>query len=148
MNMKTCSVCKLDKPFEEFSKNARKKDGYNYDCKECHREYAKTHYKGNKEAYQAAATIARDASVERKREFLYKYYQENPCVDCGTADVRVLQSDHQGDKKYEISRLVSSGYSLNTLKAELAKCVTRCANCHQIRTAEQFGLWRHNYVVV
>jgi hypothetical protein len=28
------------------------------------------------------------------------------------------------------------------LKAEIAKCQVRCANCHRRRTAAQFGWWR------
>ena len=33
--MKTCNKCKTEKPFEAFSKNKNKKDGYNLYCKEC-----------------------------------------------------------------------------------------------------------------
>lgn len=145
--MKTCSVCKQEKELSEFSKNPRKKDGYSYDCKACHSEYARAHYQQNKETYRVSAYAARDRSVVKKRAFIYEYYQNHPCVDCGISDVRVLQSDHLGDKKHEIAQLVNSGYSMKTLIDELAKCVTRCANCHQIKTAEQFGLWRHNYVI-
>ena len=33
--MKTCSQCKIEKPFEAFSKNKKSKDGHAYECKEC-----------------------------------------------------------------------------------------------------------------
>ena len=147
--MKICNVCKKEKALSEFSKNARKKDGYQYTCRECTSEYAKGHYKKNKKAYAISSDAARLRSVEKKRDYIYRYYMENPCVDCGNDDVRVLQSDHiyPAEKSYEIAKLVNSGYSLESLISELSKCVTRCANCHQIRTAEQLGLWRHNYVV-
>ncbi|QZE11228.1 HNH endonuclease [Streptomyces phage Forrest] len=145
--MKTCTKCENEKPLTEFNKNSRKKDGLSYWCKTCTRAYGKNHYSTNKETYAVNSAAARQTSVERKREYLHAYYLEHPCVDCGITDVRVLQSDHQRDKKYDVCRLVSGGWSLETLKAELEKCVTRCANCHQIRTAEQFGLWRHNYGV-
>jgi hypothetical protein len=32
---KQCKVCKQDKPFAEFNKNASSKDGYSYTCKAC-----------------------------------------------------------------------------------------------------------------
>ena len=35
--MKTCSKCKIEKPFEAFSKNKNSKDGHRTYCKECER---------------------------------------------------------------------------------------------------------------
>ena len=40
--MKTCSKCKIEKDEAEFSKNASKKDGLDYRCKLCLREYQRT----------------------------------------------------------------------------------------------------------
>lgn len=36
--MKTCTMCKIEKPFEAFYKNKAKKDGYKSECKECEKE--------------------------------------------------------------------------------------------------------------
>lgn len=33
--MKTCSICKIDKPFSEYGKRAALKDGHRSACKEC-----------------------------------------------------------------------------------------------------------------
>lgn len=33
--MKICSRCKVEKPFDAFSRDSQKKDGYRSDCKEC-----------------------------------------------------------------------------------------------------------------
>lgn len=33
--MKKCTVCKLEKTLDSFSKNLREKDGVNYQCKQC-----------------------------------------------------------------------------------------------------------------
>ena len=40
--MKTCSKCKVAKDEAEFSKETRNKDGLNYHCKSCEREYHQT----------------------------------------------------------------------------------------------------------
>lgn len=37
--MKTCSTCKLSKPFIDFNKNRRNADGHHRVCKTCAREY-------------------------------------------------------------------------------------------------------------
>jgi hypothetical protein len=77
------------------------------------------------------------------REWLIGYLRDHPCVDCGTTDIRVLEFDHlePGTKVLDVAVLARSGYSLDRVKAEIAKCVVRCANCHRIRTHEQRGWW-------
>jgi hypothetical protein len=37
--MKTCTICKIEKPFSCFSKRARAKDGFASNCKECARKW-------------------------------------------------------------------------------------------------------------
>lgn len=39
--MKTCTGCKVEKPFEAFYLCAKHTDGYTYRCKECAREYSR-----------------------------------------------------------------------------------------------------------
>lgn len=39
METKVCSKCGIEKPIEDFVKNAKMKDGYANHCKECHRLY-------------------------------------------------------------------------------------------------------------
>ena len=64
-------------------------------------------------------------------------------MDCGCADIRVLEFDHidPSKKKFTISRKISDGVALATLQKEVLKCEVRCANCHRIRTKEE----RHSY---
>ena len=40
--MKTCTKCKVEKDGAEFSKQTRNKDGLDYRCKSCVREYQQT----------------------------------------------------------------------------------------------------------
>lgn len=41
--LKRCSKCKKRKPLSMFSKNKRNKDGFRFQCKECAKEYRRTH---------------------------------------------------------------------------------------------------------
>ena len=70
--MKICSKCKETKPFELFTKNRSKKDGYGHHCKSCILEYRQnnrelynsynlTYYSKNKEKY-----ISRNSSRRAK----------------------------------------------------------------------------------
>ncbi len=51
---------------------------------------------------------------------------------CGETDRDVLDFDHVvGDKTAHVSDLLHGRFSLTTLKAEVEKCVVRCANDHR-----------------
>jgi hypothetical protein len=64
-----------------------------------------------------------------------EYFKTRTCVDCPVVDPDVLTFDHvRGEKKSEVSKLVSDGYSWKTIWAEIQKCVVRCWNCHMKRT--------------
>ena len=54
----------------------------------------------------------------------------------------ILEFDHLGPKRAEISTLVSRGVIESVLVAEMAQCDTVCANCHRRRTALRQGWWR------
>lgn len=59
------------------------------------------------------------------------------CIDCGyAAHAEALQFDHIDDnKKANVSDLIRSDYSWETIQKEIDKCVVRCANCHAVITA-------------
>ena len=42
-----------------------------------------------------------------------------------------------GEKKDNISTMITKGRSLKVISAEIDKCEVRCANCHRIVTAER-----------
>jgi hypothetical protein len=64
-----------------------------------------------------------------------KEIKENAgCTDCGETNHIVLDFDHLGNKKYNVSRMIHDGFSWAAIKKEIAKCEVVCANCHRIRT--------------
>ena len=51
--MKTCTKCKTEKDETEFSKDKNSKDGLNYRCKSCMREYQQTDaFKERRKGYE------------------------------------------------------------------------------------------------
>jgi len=66
------------------------------------------------------------------RKFLQKYLFDMARADCGESDIRCLDFDHiYGDEKFNISQAWRLRGGLETLKAELEKCIVRCSNCHR-----------------
>lgn len=61
------------------------------------------------------------------------------CIDCGYAQHAVaLQFDHTSDdKKMNVSDMIRSDYSWESIKLEIQKCEVRCANCHSVMTAHR-----------
>ena len=48
--MKECTTCNISKPLVEFSKNKSNKDGLEYKCKDCVKQYSKQYNQDNKES--------------------------------------------------------------------------------------------------
>jgi hypothetical protein len=64
-------------------------------------------------------------------------------VDCGERDPIVLEFDHvRGSKTGNVTRMMYNKVSVEKLKAEIAKCDVRCANCHRRKTTERGGWYR------
>ena len=79
---------------------------------------------------------------------LVEYLLEHPCVDCGNADLRVLDLDHlDPSRKVDcISRLMQNGV-WKRVAAEIEKCEVRCANCHRIKTARDVNTYKYRQQV-
>jgi hypothetical protein len=99
-------------------------------------------------AYNRAYAAANRGRIrEQKRqyrlanaEWVTQLKLERGCVDCGYAKhPAALHFDHRpGEEKYmNVSAMMSRGRE--AIAAEIAKCDVRCANCHNIITAQRRG---------
>lgn len=66
--------------------------------------------------------------------FVRDFLVNSNCADCGENDLLVLEFDHIGAKRSTVPEMARRGCSLQTLRAEIAQCEVRCANCHRRRT--------------
>ena len=132
-SMRTCADCNTDKPLDEFATRSAK-------CKPCHNLYTRQHYADNKQYYLDKAAKRNQEQRDVNRAWLGEYLATHPCLDCGISDIRVLEFDHRdrSTKIANVSEMVSK-QSLQRVKDEVSKCDVRCANCHRIRTGEQFS---------
>jgi len=137
---KICSKCKQELDIESFSKNRAKSSGYNNQCKTCQKSYKDQHYRDNKSSY-----LDRNKENKTRRKIaFYEWMQDKFCVDCGNNDVRVLEFDHldRSNKSFNISTKVAD-LSFESLMEEIEKCEIVCANCHKIRTANEFNWYSY-----
>ena len=136
---KWCYDCRRFKPVDAFAFHNKSKGTRQGRCRGCHAKYRREHYVGNRETYirQEVARIKRYR--EENRPLIREYLRAHPCVDCGEADIVVLDFDHRDPAAKKFSVMVLSSHkSWIRVVAEIKKCDVRCSNCHRRRTALQF----------
>ena len=113
--MKKCSKCGIEKPLTEYHSAGiiNGKKYYRGDCKVCQRSVIKNRQKSIREDY-----------IQWKKTL--------KCNRCGFNDYRALQFHHERDKEGNISSMMRSGFSMESILIEAEKCEVLCANCHQI----------------
>lgn len=144
-----CRKCSTPKARADFFTRSNGK--HRTPCKACYTkrscEYAqkdperrhawqRDYYHRNIESRRGAN---RRRMMERRRELLVAVQAlkvNRGCLDCGyRKHPAALDFDHiRGEKRASVSVLVARCVSLPTLRAEMDKCVVRCAVCHRIRT--------------
>jgi hypothetical protein len=138
-----CSRCKVDKPTSDFHKRY---DGFQPACKMCKSDYQKDSRNKDKIGFNKKKQIHLEKRRDVARTFVADYLTKHPCIDCGEADIVVLDFDHRSEKEFNVSVLVCSGSRIERIETEIAKCDVRCANCHRRKTAKDFKWWRSRSV--
>lgn len=143
--MKICVVCKSDK--NPFGKNRSRYDGLQSRCMPCDRERGKRYYHDSP-GQQVACRERSKKHQKNNQDLVCQYLSTHPCP-CGEADIVVLDFDHTDPttKLDNVSTLIGTkGISWERIKAEIDKCVVRCANCHRRKTANELGNYRLNWI--
>jgi hypothetical protein len=139
--VKRCGRCKVIKNKSDFALNKSKKDGLQALCRECKKISQRKYYAANKQSYRDTNNKSRRERILRNRKYVLGVLSSSRCMDCGEADVRVLEFDHvRGDKVAGVGRMVYDALPLSKIKEEIKKCEVRCCNCHRIVTYERRGI--------
>lgn len=130
LSPKVCCKCRALKLVEEFNFRNRSAGVRHRYCRDCGKNYTRSHYQRNKRQY-IERTLRSHA---RNREYLHQF-KSRPCADCGVQyPYYVMDFDHrEGEEKlFEMNQvhLFSMGY----IKREIEKCDVVCSNCHRERT--------------
>lgn len=133
--VKRCGKCGEMLPLDAFNRMGA---GRQHWCRECFRAYFRD--RGDLHRRQVAVTQKRRS--EKARAVVVDYLSRHPCVDCGEADVAVLEFDHVEGKTYNIAGLLARGAPAARILAEINRCQVRCANCHRRVTAHRGGWTR------
>lgn len=124
--MKTCSKCKLTKPFEEFSFKSKKNNTLQQNCKACQRQISKEWYRANATDHKRRSS---DARKQLTQEYI-DYKKTLSCRDCGDTRYWCLTFHHLDPSVKETAVSNLYNYSRERLMKEINKCVVLCHNCH------------------
>jgi hypothetical protein len=143
MATKICNHCGLEKNEEEFNWRYKALGVRNPACRDCQHAFNKDYYEGDaKEKHLKQIKERTEAAREVARDFVYQYLLTHPCQSCGERDPNVLEFHHVGSKDLAITRMVTGGWSIRRIQAEISKCDVLCANCHRKLTAQERGWYR------
>lgn len=145
--MQKCTKCNVSKSDEGFSWRLRNKTR-KLQCKQCDKEYRKNHYWANRDYWLKKSKRVNKNLLKRNRDYVYDYLLSHPCVDCGETNPIVLEFDHlcPRNKTASVFEFMRKFFAIGRIQEEIDKCAIRCANCHKIRSAQQFGYWRFKRV--
>lgn len=144
MNAKVCQRCSGERPLAEFQVRRKATRGLQPWCRECMAGYKREWYVLNRDRHIAHVRAMRAGTSSANRVRVYTYLAEHPCVDCGEADLVVLEFDHvSGEKYHDVACMVTGGFTWDTIEREISKCVVRCVNCHRRKTAREQGIYAY-----
>jgi transcription elongation factor Elf1 len=129
MENKICSNCKNEKEITLFPFRNKVKNVRHNICGECWKEVRRISYNNNKDT-----TLERNKRNNNKTKQWYDEYKSTlECLECGENHISCLDFHHtdRNSKEFNISSLLFSTYSIETIKKEIEKCVVLCANCHR-----------------
>jgi hypothetical protein len=136
-----CNHCHQEKDEEEFNWRWKSLNTRQRTCRECQKAQKNDWYSNNADRHKANIYQNKLSNVNDAREYVRDYLSNHHCVDCGEADIRVLEFDHvRGQKRETVGILINRGYPLSTIIEEISKCEVVCSNCHKKRTYR--GSWR------
>lgn len=100
-------------------------------CKEAYKAYQKKYHK----IWYNMNKKCRKKQIRNRKKSIIKIVQEfksnKGCIICQEKHPAALDFHHLRDKKFLISSIAGSGYSVKTIMSEMAKCIILCANCHR-----------------
>lgn len=156
-----CPACQRYQPASDFNRESRRYSGLSNICRVA---WARKRQEPNERLRTAARNKVRwadrdyrertlEASRTRRKTLgqqdlrrararlqrIVEEWKRDGCVDCGYDDIRAIDPDHVDPltKFGHLSRMVQMCASAARIRAELQKCVPRCARCHRLRTQQQ-----------
>ncbi len=134
--LRTCGKCRRRLSEQHFGRHPE--NGRQWWCKSCFRDY----FVERGQLHRDQVASARKLRCARSRRIVADALEAG-CRDCGEQDRGVLEFDHIGAKRGNVSDMVRGGVAPRRVQEEISRCEVVCVSCHRLRTLERLGgSWR------
>ena len=134
-DFRQCGKCRRYSPNGNFGKHPQ--NGRQWWCKQCFCSYFKARGQLHRDQVRAAQLERR---IQCAAVILDR--RQAGCMDCGESDPLLLDFDHVGTKRWNVSEMAWRTASPRKVLAEMEQCEVVCGNCHRRRTLHQLDSWR------
>jgi len=110
-DQRRCGRCGLTKRPDEFSIRYRETGELQPWCRSCMAEYKRGWYARNRDHQLERVRENHERTKRENQDRAWDYLGQHGCVDCGEPDPVVLQFDHLGDKRRDVSYMLLSGFT-------------------------------------
>lgn len=135
MLTKMCSCCKQELPRDSFAFKNVAKGTLQSRCKQCQREYGKSHYHKNKEYYIDKASLNRQTVDARNRAYVEGSLKGKQCSCCASTE-DLTYALPPGAVGQPVHQAVHCGLSLQSVEQAIARSEVVCRTCLQNRHAK------------
>lgn len=100
------------------------------------REYQKKYWKKSYQEKRKHYIQKTKEYKEKIKIWYHEYKKQFKCKYCPENDPRCIDFDHKdpSKKRDNVATLAGEGFSIETIKKEIKKCIPTCSNCHRKRT--------------
>lgn len=140
---RTCGgPCRRLLPPTEFGLKSKATGQLQSKCKECSRQYAKQHYRANRNAYVEKARLHNLIYRERNSALVTSLLANETCVGCGTNEDLTYYTG--GVKKGQpVYMTVGGGLSKASLLAAVERSTPVCRTCLGEHFGKSLEFWQH-----
>lgn len=139
---KTCKTCKQPKDISEFRKHKTGKFGVDSNCRICSNLALKKR-RQDPEIKRKGRIVTQNVRL-KVRQKIADYLKDKSCIECGENRIACLHFHHRDEttKEFSIAQTSAKGYGWDNTLKEIDKCDILCANCHAVKTSEQFNWYK------
>src|SRR5215218_3601178 len=120
---KKCTLCHRRLHVRFFNKHSARADGLQSACRECNKEKSRAYYRSNGDKHKVAVLANKQRRIKENQVRLADHLHSHPCVDCGEADLVVLEFDHIREQKAgDVCSMMQAGCGWITISLEINKC--------------------------
>lgn len=110
-DQRRCGRCGVAKSPDQFSIRYRDTGERQPWCRPCMADYKRDWYARNRDHQLQRVRTNRERTTRENQDRAWDYLGQHGCADCGEPDPVVLQFDHMGDKRRDVSYMLLSGFT-------------------------------------